>query len=119
VLFAVSLLFIRQGGLIAIGSGVILSELIGSVVLPSFFARDKLKELQITFSFSTLLLAIAPLVVVSTLLGVAYFNLAQLMVLSVAGVVCLIVLYSLQWRNLDEGVKARFISLGKRLLKRN
>jgi O-antigen/teichoic acid export membrane protein len=119
VLFAVSLLFIRQGGLIAIGSGVILSELIGSVVLPSFFARDKLKELQITLSFSTLLLAIAPLVVVSTLLGVAYFNLAQLMVLSVAGVVCLIVLYSLQWRNLDEGVKARFISLGKRLLKRN
>lgn len=119
ILFAISILFIQNMGLVAIGLGTVLSELVGSVVLPLVFAKKKLSGFNIDLAHDILLLAIAPIGVVICALSMAYFEFSQTWIPSIFGTICLFSLYAIQWNKLDEEVRNRLMSIGSRLIRRN
>ncbi len=112
IVFGFSLIFIRTWGLIAIGVGILFSEIFCSVILPTIFVKKHLKEYQ--FNLFKIFIAMLPIVVMGTCLLLCYFFPEKVLLNCIVAGCCITGINYLQWNAIEEQVKFRIVNyLGK------
>jgi O-antigen/teichoic acid export membrane protein len=109
VIFIVSILFIRSIGIISIGLGILLSEIVCSIVLPVYIVKKVLHS----ESFPPLKIwsAVLPLFIISCCILLNQFELGFEILISLFGLFLLLLIYYLQWMKMDADLKNRFKNL--------
>lgn len=107
-----SLLFLHQFGLQGAAWAVLLGELLGSIILPTYFVKSELRCLNNTsFPYRQCSLAItAPIILALVFIGVNHFAFHSILLVLI-GVVSLSIAYYFQWQLLDLEVKKRLYNL--------
>ncbi|MGN6646913.1 MAG: lipopolysaccharide biosynthesis protein [Cytophaga sp.] len=100
-------LFIGKMGLVAIGIGLFISELLSSIVVNLQFIQNKFKSKGLNLYDKQLLLSVSSCLVVIITYGLQYkFNTADSLI-SLIGFSVLLYIYYLKWKFLDTDVKLR------------
>jgi O-antigen/teichoic acid export membrane protein len=106
LVFGVSSLFINKFGIVSIGIGILVSEIVCSVFLPVYFVRLELGRFNNILEMNPVIIGIMPPVVI-LMISLLCFFVNNIRLLSMAGLILLTVIYILNWRILDETLKLR------------
>ncbi len=109
IILGISLLFIKTLGIISIGIGIFLSEIVCSVVLPVFFIRRHIKD-ELIDEKSFLFYAIPIFTMAATIYVVDLFYDLRYLICFVSLMV-LLSAYYYQWIILDVSVRSKLIGL--------
>jgi O-antigen/teichoic acid export membrane protein len=118
IVFTVSILLIRNWGLGGIGLGLMMAELIGSVILPIYYANRLLGKVSSKMPFQSILLALLPIVVLSICLISTSVAASYSAVVSCGGLGVLVLIYFIQWSRLEVDVRSRLKSAMIGLIKK-
>ncbi len=110
IIFVVALLFAKCMGLAGIGVGILASEIVCSFFLPLYFVNIQLHKFGAALSLKTIVIAVAPPVIIS-LIAVVYFLTNSINILILVASILLSIIYMIEWKELDEEVKNRFRQL--------
>jgi O-antigen/teichoic acid export membrane protein len=109
ILFVVSIIWIKSFGLLSIGIAVLLSEIVGSVILPNHYLQrhlgNEMKLEKSIWQYSV------PVIAMVCLVFMLYWFPAYKYIISFLGLVLIVFLYYKQWQMLDIGIKEKFTGL--------
>jgi O-antigen/teichoic acid export membrane protein len=109
ILFGVSIIWIKSLGLLSIGIAVLLSEVVGSVILPNHFLKRHLgNEMKLERSIWQYSL---PVIAMMVLVFMLYWFPGHKYFISFLGLVMIVFLYYKQWHMLDIGIKDKVSGL--------
>lgn len=107
LVFGCSFLFIDKLGLLAIGLGILISEMVCSVVLPTIFARIHLRDHQ--FDIFKLVVAMFPMVVLGLGMFLCYIYPEIVLPICLISGSCIAVICYWQWNALEGEVRYRIL----------
>ena len=111
IIFGSGLLFIRSHGLISLGMGILLSEVICSVFLPIYFIKRHIKY-ELNKEKSLFIYAIPALIMGCTIYIVYYFDNFKFQICLLSMLVIIFTYYR-QWIMLHISVREKLISLAE------
>lgn len=107
LVFGISFLLIGKLGLVAIGTGILFSELVCSVILPAIFAKAHLKGHQ--FDAIKLFTAIIPMIVIGVTMFLSYMYPGSIIPICIVSGLSLVFLFYKQWNALENEVRYRIL----------
>ena len=107
IIFITGYFLINKAGLTAIGIGILISEIISSVILSLFFVKLRLRKMNTKINLKSVITAlIPPSIILLDILLLTLMN-YDTVIVSIASLIFLLIIYSVNWFNLDVEVKER------------
>ena len=107
-IFITGFLLLKSSGILGLGIGIVLSEILASVILTVFFVNLHLRKMRASLNPKSILLAlIPPVIIILDSIIFSWFG-YNLFFISFLSLVVLLVHYYINWLLLDIEIKKRF-----------
>ncbi len=118
VVFGLSVVFIQDWGLTAVGLGFIVAEILSSVVLPLYLIKRKLSKIQVTIKSNDIVLALLPVSILALCFITDLLGFISSMYIALLGIGVMVSIYYLQWNRLEKEVQSRLKTLAFHVFRR-
>jgi len=105
LIFLFSYLFITSLGIAAVGLGILISELVSSVILPVYFVNKIINTFSVKFNIQLILLLLLPSVLLTGISLIYLAGFEKIIILSSVALLSDLIIYLLIWFRLDIELK--------------
>ena len=105
LIFLFSYLFITSLGIASVGLGILISELVSSVILPVYFVNKIINTFSVKFNIQLILLLLLPSVLLTGISLIYLAGFEKIIILSSVALLSDLIIYLLIWFRLDIELK--------------
>jgi len=111
IIFLISLLLQSAIGLLAVGAGIVFSELFGYVVLPYLYSKNEFSSHSVNYNYQSMILRTLPNIVLLQCFILIFLKPVYIIEISAIGILVLLVIYFKMWKKLSKETRERIFQL--------
>lgn len=109
IIFLISILLSKVIGLLAVGIGIALSELIGYLILPYWYSRKDFFINSARYNFKTMFIRTLPNLILLLVFSCIFIFSKNILEFSIVGILVLLFIYLRMWKKLSKEIRQRIL----------